>query len=232
MPDGQSHRLLAACRWNAGKRQLFLKDLSIEADASSFVFQGIRRKRPITCHRYPVRQMRTRCQFLFLLRKQPHKSMKCRKYSGKTRVRCAICRKTKRCQRQAAMFGFSAKCRHFAGNESWRIRRSSLLSEKRLPVCAEKTKITAQTKNYGRLEEFLSQLRYESEVLFRKLLGKRTVRPHPPWCSDGKKGMDSEVKALYQGAGISHLLAISGLHLSLIGAGLFGLLKKYGFRLL
>ncbi len=41
-----------------------------------------------------------------------------------------------------------------------------------------------------------------------------------------EKGMDSEVKALYQGAGISHLLAISGLHLSLIGAGLFGLLKK------
>lgn len=46
-----------------------------------------------------------------------------------------------------------------------------------------------------------------------------------------EKGMDSEVKALYQGAGISHLLAISGLHLSLIGAGLFTL-KKYGFRLL
>lgn len=36
-----------------------------------------------------------------------------------------------------------------------------------------KTKITAQTKNYGRLEEFLSQLRYESEVLFRKLLGEK-----------------------------------------------------------
>lgn len=36
-----------------------------------------------------------------------------------------------------------------------------------------KTKITAQTKNYGRLEEFLSQLRYESEVLFRKQLGEK-----------------------------------------------------------
>ena len=33
-----------------------------------------------------------------------------------------------------------------------------------------KTKITAQTKNYGRLEEFLSQLRYESDALFWKLL--------------------------------------------------------------
>ena len=89
-----------------------------------------------------------------------------------------------------------------------------------------KTKITAQTKNYGRLEEFLSQLRYESEVLFRKLLGEKNGATASAMVLGRKKGMDSEVKALYQGAGISHLLAISGLHLSLIGAGLFGLLKK------
>ena len=89
-----------------------------------------------------------------------------------------------------------------------------------------KTKITAQTKTYGRLEEFLSQLRYESEVLFRKLLGEKNGATASAMVLGQKKGMDSEVKALYQGAGISHLLAISGLHLSLIGAGLFGLLKK------
>lgn len=130
------------------------------------------------------------------------------------------------------MFGFSVKCRHFAGNESWRIRRSSLLSEKRLPVCAEKNKNYRSDKNYGRLEEFLSQLRYESEALFRKLLGEKNGATASAMVLGRKKGMDSEVKALYQGAGISHLLAISGLHLSLIGAGLFGLLKKYGFRLL
>ena len=117
---------------NPGKRQLSFKDLSIEADASSFYFSGIRRKRPITCHRYPVRQMRTRCQFLFLLRKQPHKSMKCRKYSGKTRVRCAICRKTKRCQEQAAMFGFSVKCRHFC-------RQRILENSTQQPIIGEKT---------------------------------------------------------------------------------------------
>ena len=82
-----------------------------------------------------------------------------------------------------------------------------------------KTKITAQTKTYGRLEEFLSQLRYESEVLFRKLLGEKNGATASAMVLGRKKGMDSEVKALYQGAGISHLLAISGLHLSLIGAG-------------
>ena len=43
-----------------------------------------------------------------------------------------------------------------------------------------------------------------------------------------KEGMDQEIKDLYQENGISHLLAISGLHLSLIGSGLYLLLRKSG----
>ncbi len=133
MPDGQSHRLLAACRWNPGKRQLLFKRPFYRGRCLIFCFfQGIRRKRPITCHRYPVRQMRIRCPFSFLLRKQPHKSMKYRKYSGKTRVRCAIWRKTQRCRRQAAMFGFSVKCRHFC-------RQRILENSTQQPIIGEKT---------------------------------------------------------------------------------------------
>ena len=41
-----------------------------------------------------------------------------------------------------------------------------------------------------------------------------------------KAQMDDGVKDLYQTSGISHLLAVSGLHISLIGMGLYGLLKK------
>ncbi len=45
----------------------------------------------------------------------------------------------------------------------------------------------------------------------------------------GNKGMiDADIKELYQKSGIAHILAISGLHLSLIGAGLYSLLKKAG----
>lgn len=43
-----------------------------------------------------------------------------------------------------------------------------------------------------------------------------------------KDGMEREIKDLYQKNGIAHLLAISGLHLSLIGAGLHRLLRKCG----
>lgn len=42
-----------------------------------------------------------------------------------------------------------------------------------------------------------------------------------------KSGLSDEVKQLYQENGIAHVLAISGLHISLIGASLFFVLRKY-----
>ena len=41
-----------------------------------------------------------------------------------------------------------------------------------------------------------------------------------------KTELDSEVQKLYQQNGISHVLAISGLHISLIGMGLYKMLKR------
>ena len=38
--------------------------------------------------------------------------------------------------------------------------------------------------------------------------------------------MDAETKTLYQYAGITHVLVISGMHISMIGAGLYGLLRR------
>lgn len=43
----------------------------------------------------------------------------------------------------------------------------------------------------------------------------------------GQKGnMDAELKKLYSSVGIAHILAISGLHISLIGTGIYKLLRK------
>ena len=48
-----------------------------------------------------------------------------------------------------------------------------------------------------------------------------------------KTELDSEVQKLYQQNGISHVLAISGLHISLIGMGLYKMLKRItGYRLI
>lgn len=47
-----------------------------------------------------------------------------------------------------------------------------------------------------------------------------------------KSEMDSEVKELYQNNGISHILAISGLHISFIGLGVYRLIRKTGLSYL
>lgn len=43
-----------------------------------------------------------------------------------------------------------------------------------------------------------------------------------------KNEMDSEIRKLYQDGGIAHILAVSGLHVSLIGMSLYGFLRKRG----
>ncbi len=53
----------------------------------------------------------------------------------------------------------------------------------------------------------------DASVMKAMLLGDRT-------------SMDEEIKGLYQGAGIIHILSISGLHISILGMGLYKLLRK------
>lgn len=55
----------------------------------------------------------------------------------------------------------------------------------------------------------------EASVLAKMLLGE-------------KYGLDREIKELYQNNGIAHVLAISGLHITLLGMGLYGLLRRCG----
>ena len=44
-----------------------------------------------------------------------------------------------------------------------------------------------------------------------------------------KSDMDESLNGLFSAAGIGHILAISGLHISMIGMGVFGLLRRIGF---
>ena len=43
-----------------------------------------------------------------------------------------------------------------------------------------------------------------------------------------KSGLDHEMKTIYQKCGISHLLAISGLHMTFLGMGIYNLFRKAG----
>lgn len=88
-------------------------------------------------------------------------------------------------------------------------------------ILAKTTKYNSCAENLYRLRSFLSAKisealpGKEAAVLQAMLLGE-------------KSGMEKELKALYQRNGIAHILAISGLHISLLGMGLYRLLCKAG----
>ena len=205
----------------------YLKDLSIEADASSFVFSGSSAETTDSPSQTSGSADADQMPALISSQKTTSQTNEIQEIFGKNAsVLCYL-------QKDEALPKVGCYVRVFGevspflqATNPGEFDAAAYYRRKDCLFALRKTEITAQTKTYGRLEEFLSQMRYESDALFWKLLGEKNGATASAMVLGQKKGMDSEVKALYQGAGISHLLAISGLHLSLIGAGLFGLLKK------
>lgn len=205
----------------------FLKDLSIEADASSFVFSGDSVETTDNLSQISGSADADQMSVLISSQKTTSQINEMQEIFGKNASVLCYLQEDEALPRAGSYVRVFGEVSPFLqATNPGEFDTAAYYRRKDCLFALRKTKITAQTKNYGRLEEFLSQLRYESEVLFRKLLGEKNGATASAMVLGRKKGMDSEVKALYQGAGISHLLAISGLHLSLIGAGLFGLLKK------
>lgn len=204
-----------------------LKDLSIEADASSFAFSGDSAETTDNLSQISGSADADQMSILISSQKTTSQINEMQEIFGKNAsALCYLEKDTTLPKAGSYVRVFGEVSPFLQATNPGEFDTAAYYRRKDCLFALRKTKITAQTKNYGRLEEFLSQLRYESEVLFRKLLGEKNGATASAMVLGRKKGMDSEVKALYQGAGISHLLAISGLHLSLIGAGLFGLLKK------
>ena len=205
----------------------YLKDLSIEADASSFVFSGDSAETTDNLSQISGSADADQMSILISSQKTTSQINEMQEIFGKNASTLCYLQEDEALPKAGSYVRVFGEVSPFLqATNPGEFDTAAYYRRKDCLFALRKTKITAQTKTYGRLEEFLSQLRYESEALFRKLLGEKNGATASAMVLGRKKGMDSEVKALYQGAGISHLLAISGLHLSLIGAGLFGLLKK------
>ena len=205
----------------------YLKDLSIEADASSFVFSGDSAETTDNLSQISGSADADQMSILISSQKTTSQINEMQEIFGKNASTLCYLQEDEALPKAGSYVRVFGEVSPFLqATNPGEFDAAAYYRRKGCLFALRKTKITAQTKNYGRLEEFLSQRRYESEVLFRKLLGEKNGATASAMVLGQKKGMDSVVKALYQGAGISHLLAISGLHLSLIGAGLFGLLKK------
>ena len=205
----------------------YLKDLSIEADASSFIFSGDSAETTDNLSQTSGSADANQMSALISFQKTTSQSNEIQEiFEKNASVLCYLQKDEAPPKAGSYVRVFGEVSPFLQATNPGEFDAAAYYRRKDCLFALRKTEITAQTKTYGRLEEFLSQLRYESDALFWKLLGEKNGATASAMVLGRKKGMDSEVKALYQGAGISHLLAISGLHLSLIGAGLFGFLKK------
>ncbi|MCM1326691.1 MAG: DNA internalization-related competence protein ComEC/Rec2 [Bacteroidales bacterium] len=87
-------------------------------------------------------------------------------------------------------------------------------------------KLLAKSGDYSRWKEMLYGLKvYWRERLFR-IFPEEEASVMAALLLGEKKGIDEEIKELYQRNGIVHILSISGLHITIIGMGIYELLRR------
>ena len=83
------------------------------------------------------------------------------------------------------------------------------------------------SRGYSRYQEAVSQVKERLIQCFQEIAGKHAGVFQAMILGD-KSNLDESIKSQYQLAGIIHILAISGLHLSVLGSGLYRLMKRLG----
>ncbi|MCI8292681.1 MAG: DNA internalization-related competence protein ComEC/Rec2 [Hespellia sp.] len=91
-------------------------------------------------------------------------------------------------------------------------------------VWADKIEILDNRTNLVR--EFLTKFRLSWKRQILDILGERQGQMMCAILLGERREMDAELKELYQQSGIGHILAISGLHLSFIGIGMYKILRR------
>ena len=89
----------------------------------------------------------------------------------------------------------------------------------------KKCKVLRQGTKYSQFQEGMWNFRQEANQFLMSELGDDDGGLISAMLLGEKSGLDEEDKNLYQRNGISHILAISGLHLMLLGMGVFRVLK-------
>lgn len=99
-----------------------------------------------------------------------------------------------------------------------------------IDFCMKKAKVQCIKECRHMLKEHLYQLRKRTVELYVSTTDAITAGVLSVMILGEKASLDADIKSLYQSMGISHILAISGLHVSLIGMGLYRFLRKRGLR--
>lgn len=80
----------------------------------------------------------------------------------------------------------------------------------------------------NRYMEFLYDLRLRMRITYENALKEQEAGVLSVMLLGEKAGLDEDTRSLFQASGISHILAISGLHVSLIGMGIYRFLRRRG----
>ena len=88
--------------------------------------------------------------------------------------------------------------------------------------------LLAETEEYSVYREGLYLFRQQLEWIFEQTLSEKDAAKMKAMLLGNKQELDSESKLLFQQSGIAHILAISGLHISILGMGLYRILKRLG----
>lgn len=91
-----------------------------------------------------------------------------------------------------------------------------------------KSQILAVGESYSCLRELLYQCRLVLHDRLAEVFPAKEASVMQTLLLGEKEELDAEVKALYQKNGIAHILSISGLHITLLGMGVYRLLKRLG----
>ncbi len=92
--------------------------------------------------------------------------------------------------------------------------------------------ITVLDAGVDEIREWCRMVRKQLDSIYEEILPQKHAGIVSAILLGDKAELDADTKALYQKNGIAHILAISGLHVSLLGMGLFAIIRKIGSPLI
>lgn len=91
--------------------------------------------------------------------------------------------------------------------------------------------VVGKSREYSQVQEFLYELRcYFKERLY-EIFPKKEASVMTAMLLGDKEELNSEIKSLYKENGVIHILSISGLHITMIGMGIYRVLRRMGVPL-
>lgn len=94
----------------------------------------------------------------------------------------------------------------------------------------KRAKIIGVSNGYSYLREKLRRFRDASATVIEENMSEQSAGAVAAMTLGDKTELDTQLKELYQNAGISHVLALSGLHIASVGLCILKLLRKIGVK--